>query len=216
MKRRGFWNGFVAGMAAVIGGSLLVARFRRGGLSRILRLEKSIQIAASVHDVWETWTDLDSLASMSSVIQQVHSFGDRSRWIVNVNGVPMQWEAEITQIIPYQAIGWKSISGPKHSGRITFTALGNDTVVHVQMNYAPPMRLLRRALAPFSGDIEGYIEQALREFKAGLEKRGGPAQTEPGTRRETGTYGAGPELLTETQRTRFGGAEATQPPGAKR
>jgi len=219
---RGFWSGFAAGTAAVIGTGLIVGRLRRGGASRILRLEKSIQIGAPVHDVWEAWIDVDSLAALSATIQQVRSFGNRSRWTVSINGVPMRWEAEITQVIPYQAIGWKSVSGPKHSGRISFTALGNDTLLHVQMNYAPPMRLLRQALAPFSGEIEGYIEQALREIKAGIEERANSSahHMAEGPGHATGTYGSGPELLTETQKTRFGGPptplEGTRPPEAKR
>jgi uncharacterized membrane protein len=221
MDNKIFWSGFACGAGAVIGGGLIAGRVRRGGASRILRLEKSIQIACPVHDVWETWGDLDSLAAMSDSIGRVRSFGDRSRWTVNVNGVPVEWEAEITQIIPYQAIGWKSVSGPKHSGRVTFSPLENDTLVHVQMNYAPPARFLRRALAPFSGDLEGYIEQVLRDFKAALEKQRGQGQSgQPNASRATGTHGSGPELLRETQKTRFGAPsiplESPQPPEAKR
>ena len=220
MHQRGFWSGFAAGAATVVGSGIIIDRLRRGGASRILRLEKSIQIAAPVHDVWEAWTDLDALPAMSSAIQQVRTFGDRSRWTVKVNGVPVQWEAEMTQIIPYQAIGWKSVGGPKHTGRVTFSSLGNDTLIHVQMNYAPPARLLRRALAPFSGDLEGYIEQTLRDVKAALEKR---AKSEPHRVAQTpasatGTYGPGPELLSEKQNARFGAASTPVefPPEAKR
>lgn len=176
MKRGKFWMGVAAGAAAVVGSSVIAGRLRRGGSSRILRLEKSIQIASPVHDVWETWSDLDSLGAMSETVTQVRSFGDRSRWTVNVNGVPVEWEAEITQVVPYQAIGWKSVSGPKHSGRITFGEVGSDTLLHVQMNYAPPARFLRRMMSPFSGDIEGYIEKVLREVKAGLESRSAKKQ----------------------------------------
>ena len=219
MERGSFWTGFACGAGAVIGTGLLAGRLRRGGASRILRLEKSIQIARSVPDVWETWSDLDALAALSPAIRQVRSFGDRSHWTVHVNGVPFEWEAEITQILPYQAIGWKSVSGPKHSGRVTFSELGGDTLVHVQMNYAPPMRLLRGALSRFSGDLEGYIERALREIKARLEqkKKTGGDNVDA---RATGTYGPGPELLTERQNTRFGSpstpVEYTAPPDAKR
>lgn len=170
MKRGNFWAGIAVGAAAVVGGSWIAGRLRRGGASRILRLEKSIQIASPLHDVWETWNDFEALTAMSDSIREVRTFGDRSRWTVNLDGVPVEWEAQITQIVPYQAIGWKSVSGPKHTGRITFSELGNDTLLHVQMNYAPPARFLRHVLSPFSGDIEGYIEKVLREVKAELER----------------------------------------------
>ena len=218
-SRWNFWSGFAMGAATVVGGSMLATRLQRGGSSRILRLEKSIQIASSVHDVWETWNDLEALSAMSDSIRQVRTFGDRSRWTADVNGVPVEWEAEITQIAPYQAIGWKSVTGPQHSGRVTFSQIGNDTLVHVQMNYAPPVRLLRRFLAPFSGDLEGYVEKVLREVKAGLESRGGSRRNGLNEVQATGTYGPGPELLTDKQNTRFGGPpmpmESTRPPRAK-
>lgn len=217
--RGNFWSGFAVGAATVVGGSVFAMRLQRGGSSRILRLEKSIQIASSVHDVWETWSDLHALSAMSDSIRQVRAFGDRSRWTADVNGVPVEWEAEITQVAPYQAIGWKSVTGPKHSGRVTFSQIGNDTLVHVRMNYAPPVRLLRRFLAPFSGDLEGYVEKVLREVKAGLESRGSSGNNVLNEAQATGTYGPGPELLTDKQNTRFGGPttpmESTRPPRAK-
>jgi uncharacterized membrane protein len=218
MRRATFWTGFACGVTAAIGGSLIAGSFRRGGASRILRLEKSIQIACPVDRVFANWSDFDTLAGLSDSIRQVRVFGDHSRLRVKVKGMPIQWEAEITQIIPDQEIAWKSVSGPKHSGRVTFSPIGNDTLVHVHMNYAPPLRILRRALAPFSGDLEGYIEQVLREFKAGLEHQG--ARTKSGeveAARATGTQGAGPELLREKQQ--FGAPstpmESTRPPEAK-
>lgn len=171
MRNRDFWSGFVCGAVAVGAGGLWIERSRRGGASRILRLEKSIQIASPLVDVWETWNDFDTLTAMSDSIQQVRTFGDRSRWMVIVNGVPLQWEAEITQVVPYQALAWKSVSGLKHSGRVAFTQIGDDTLVHIQMNYVPSTRFFRPLLSPFAGDIEAYVERVLREFKAGLEKQ---------------------------------------------
>ena len=97
------------------------------------------------------------------------------------------------------------MSGPKHSGRIHFSQVGCDTLVHVQMNYAPPARFLRRVLSPFSGDLEGYIEKVLREAKAGLEEQSAAQRSGLNEAHATGTYGPGPELLTEKQNTRFGG-----------
>jgi len=214
MKRRNFWIGFAWGAAAVAGGAWATARMRRGGKSRILRLEKSIQIASPLVEVWETWSDLDALAAMTGSIEHVRTFGDRSRWRVNVNGVPIEWEAEITQVVPYQAIGWKSVSGPQHSGRVTFSSIANDTLVHVHMNYAPPLRFLRPMLSPFTGELEGHIERALRQFKDSMEKKDDGTVRSKGA---TGTYG--PELLTSTQQTRFGGpstpVESVRPPEAK-
>lgn len=224
MEQRDFWIGFASGAAAAIGGALLADNLRKGGGSRILRLEKSLQIARPPAEVFDVWSDFEELAKYTDLLGSVRSSGHRSHWCANVLGMPVEWDAELTQIIPNQAIGWKSVSGPKHSGRVTFSPLGSDTLVHVQMNYAPPVRLLKRALSPFTGDVEGYIERALREVKAALEKRpstsAGEKQRHDAMGRATGTYGPGPELVAEQQNPKFGSpatpVEYTAPPEAKR
>jgi uncharacterized membrane protein len=220
MRARSFWTGFAWGAAAVAGTGLAVTTLRRKGGSRILRLEKSIQIAKPLHDVFDVWSNPEDLSRLSGMIARVRTYGNRSRWIVVVNGVPVEWESEITQFVPYQAIGWKSLCGPKHTGRVTFSQIGEDTLVHVHMNYAPPMRLFRPLLSPFTGNLEGYIEQALREIKSALENRSGSRRDQRDEARSTGTYGPGPELLTEKQNTKYGAPSApveyTAPPEAKR
>ena len=203
---------------------MIAGRLQRGGASRILRLEKSIQIARPSAEVFDAWVDIEQLPTMVEALESVSSIGHRSHWNALVKGMPVQWDAELTQLIPNQSIGWKSVSGPKHSGRITFSPLGNDTLVHVQMNYVPPARFLRRALAPLSGDFEGYIEQALRDVKAYLENQPRSAATQRSSQdalgRATGTYGPGPELVAEQQNPKFGTVstpvEYTVPPEAKR
>ena len=197
---------------------------RGGSGSRYSAPEKSIQIARPPAEVFDAWSDLEQLPMMIEALDSVSSIGNRSHWNVRVIGRKLQWNAELTQLIPNEAMGWKSVDGPKHSGRVTFSPLGNDTLVHVQMNYVPPARILRRALSPFSGDLEGYIEQALREVKAYLENRPKSAVTEryrqDALGRATGTHGPGPELVADQQNPKFGTpstpVEYTAPTEAKR
>jgi uncharacterized membrane protein len=224
VRQRDFWIGFTWGATTAVGGALLASYVGRGGNSRILRLEKSIQIARLPAEVFDAWSDLEQLPMMVEALDSVSSIGNRSHWNARVMGRKLQWNAELTQLITNEAMGWKSVDGPKHSGRVTFSPIANDTLVHVQMNYAPAARLLRRALSPFVGDLEGFIEQALRDVKAYLENRPRSAATERKTQdalgRATGTYGPGPELLTEQQNPKFGTpstpVEYTAPPEAKR
>jgi uncharacterized membrane protein len=230
MEQRSFWGGFVAGAGAVAGTWAALQYGRRGGDSRIVRLEKSVQIGRPLEDVFEAWSDLRMIPQYVSSVKNVRVLGTRTHWRVDINGAPFEWDAEITQFIPGQAIGWKSLAGPKHSGRITFSRIGNDCIVHVHMNYAPGSRLLRPMFASFAGEIEGFIEQALREFKASMEA-GGPSirrdqntATPTGAPRNnenpascTGTYG--PELVAGHENKRFGEpstpVEYTRPPEAK-
>ena len=217
-----FWNGFAAGAAAGSAGTLgvlLALNFAgRAGLGRVVRLEKSIQIGSPVEDVFRGWLDLERLPQLSDVIEQITRDGDYSHWRVNVEGKQFEWEAKIEQFILNQAIGWKSIEGVKHSGRITFSPLGTDTMVYVTMNYSPPIRLLTPFASSLAARVEETMEKVLRDFKAALEMRTRhrhPAESVQGT----GTFGPGPELATSTQHNRFGGqpnaVDYTRPPEAK-
>jgi uncharacterized membrane protein len=183
--------------------------------SRIVRFETSIQIGRQVNDVFGAWSNFDRLPELLDVVREVQSSGNSSHWRVNVDGKDFEWDAETTQFIPNESIGWKSVSGPKHTGRVTFASVGDDTLMHVTINYAPPLGRFGRLLSPMTEHIEAYVHDALRDFKAALEggrSISGPAQA---TWREqaddrakaTGTYGA----TTENQRT----VEYNRPPEAR-
>ena len=215
MATRRFWRGFAAGAIAGAGGfaavTFLIRALVRGRTSGpVVRLEKSIQIGRPVPEVFRSWSDLNYLAEVSDIISDVHVSGRNSHWRVNVDGRTAEWDAKIEQFIPDQAIGWKSLSGPRHTGRITFSPIGEDTLIQVTMNYAPP-RIARPFAAPLADPLEGYIERVMRDFKAALEGKGqegrkppirGMREVGPGIRmtqtdaaRGTGTFGSVPEAV---------------------
>lgn len=203
MSQKRFWGGVAVGIGSTVGIFWALGLVGRGGNRRIVRLEKSIQIGRPVHEVFQAWQRIERIPQYCRYITHVRSSGDFSVWTANIGGNVFRWEAELTQVIPDQVIGWKSINGTQHSGRITFSPIGADTLVHVQMNYAPTNWLLRPFVVTVSGQIEGYIEQALRDFKLELE-----AEDIPQTEQATGTYGpANPAYGSPMQKT----VEFTQP-----
>ena len=236
MGRKRYWKGFISGLAVGGGASLaswLAARTVRGRQhEKIVRLEKSVQIGRPVQEVFRAWSNFEQLPSLLRMIEDVQVRGNLSHWVLRINGRRVAWEAELTQQVENRALGWKSRSGPKHTGRIDFSPIADDTLVHVVMNYAPPLGSFGRNLAEQSGLVEAQIEQALRDFKAALEGKGqergaeerGPARRIPGDvlagqqGRATGTYGSG-ELSGHTQTSRFGGepnpVEYTRSPVSK-
>jgi uncharacterized membrane protein len=175
MGRQSFWSGFAMGAAlgtlAGVSGMLVLRRSISGTHHHILRLEKSINIGRPAHTVFDAWCDFERIPQLINWVENVERFGRRSRWTVNIDGRHFRWDARITQVVPGQSIGWKSVSGPRHTGRISFAPLGNQTLVHVTMNYAPPLGEFSSML-PIDQHLEDWIERGLREFKAALESRG--------------------------------------------
>jgi len=218
-----FWSGFATG--ALIGAATAVAGYMISGAlrgsrdSRVVRFENSLQIGRPLKEVFAAWSDFDRLPELLNVVKEVDSSGSTSRWRVNVDGKDFEWDAETTQFIPNESIGWKSVSGPKHTGRVTFAPVGNDTLMHVTINYAPPLGRFGGLLSPMTEHIEGYINDALRDFKAALEGGSSTGRTEPqqaGRRQQaddrakaTGTFG--PKGSADNPRT----VEYTRPPEAR-
>jgi len=208
MARNGnFWSAFGAGAAVGAGAVLLPQLVGKAGASRIIRLEKSIQIGRPSDEVFNAWVHWERLSSASDNICEIRNHRDHSHWRVKVADSTIEWKARTEQFVQNQAIGWKSVSGPKHTGRITFAPIGNDTVVHITMNYVPPMRFMRPLMSTLTGHMEGLIEKVLREFKASVEsgsvrtgvREPGPALQMPAT----GTFGAEPRAVD----SRFGGMD---------
>ena len=207
MRRRNyFWAGFAAGatsgVAALLGVNALLSAHQK----RILRLERSLQIGKPIGEVFDAWTQLERLPAMSPLIRDVEVHGRRSRWVARLDGKEFEWVAELVQLIPGQAIGWKSVRGPKHTGRITFAPINDNTLVQVTMNYAPPLGIFSRAFAPLSEHLDSYVDQVLRDFKATLEGKGQEREVTPGEL-ATGTLGPATSGLQQAQATRFGGVE---------
>jgi uncharacterized membrane protein len=179
-RDKNYWGGFAAGAAIGTGAAVaavLIANMTGKKDSRVVRLEDSVQIGRHVEDVFRAWMDLESLPEYMEYVNSVRKYGNVSHWDVTVDGKDFKWKAETTQLVPNESIGWKSLSGPKHTGRITFAPLGEDTLVHVTMNYVPANGLFSRFVSPFADHLESYINQSLREFKASLEGHAGEKTT---------------------------------------
>lgn len=169
MSQKSFWSGVAVGSGAALA---LVARAeRRGSVSHrgVIRVERSVQIGADLGAIFRAWAHFERIPQYCRFITHVHATApDRHEWTANVDGRILHWESEITQVIPNQVIGWKSVSGPKHTGRIFFAPIGRDTLVHVHMNYEPTF-LERSMMSSLEIRIQDYVEAALRDFKAEME-----------------------------------------------
>jgi uncharacterized membrane protein len=224
---RGFGLGVLVGVGASAAVCLIPELIGRARNSHIIRLQKSIQIGAPVKEVFDSWLNVQNLPRVSDDVREVQHHGAMTHWKVGMGAANLEWDARIEQLIPNEAIGWKSLNGPKHTGRITFSPIGNDTLIQVTMNYAPPLRLFLPFVAPMTGRIEGFIERVLRDFKAAAEGRGPGRQRMPSERVGPGTSTAqhniaratGTGDITPDTVDRFGNrvnpVEYTRPPEAK-
>jgi uncharacterized membrane protein len=174
MAKSGNWPAFAAGAAfgalAMTGALWYKTKdeFGESNDSRVVHIERSVNIGRPVATLFSTWLNLERIPQLISMVKKAERFGTGSHWSVNVDGHDLEWDAQTTQVIFNESIGWKSLSGPRHSGRISFSPLGDQTVVHVMMSYAP-RAATTNSLAGIETNLEQWIERGLREFKASME-----------------------------------------------
>lgn len=186
-SKTGYWPAFTAGAAfgALAMAGLLSYRRNAVGDGRVIHIERSVNIGRPVEALFSVWQNVERMPQLIGSIRKIERFGAVSRWLANIDGSDVEWDAQVTQLIFNESIGWKSVNGPKHSGRISFSPLGDQTIVHVMMSYAP--RTVHAALGAGPGaNLEHWIDRGLREFKASMEDDS--LRREPLAR--TGTTGA--------------------------
>jgi uncharacterized membrane protein len=146
-----------------------------GAGRRAVEVQKTININAPVEKVFDFWTHYGNFPHFMSNVREVRDHGNgRSHWVVaGPAGIPVSWEAEITQYEPNRILAWKSIerSIVENAGIIHFQP--NDrggTRVHIQLAYNPPGGALGHALARvFGADPKSEMDSDLVRVKTMLE-----------------------------------------------
>jgi uncharacterized membrane protein len=177
-------RGPVALALSLLGGGLLLrtATNRQlgslagvGAHCRDIEVQKSITIRAPVARVFDFWTRIRNFPSFMSRVREVQEIDDsRSYWRVEgPAGLPVEWTAEITRVVPQKSIEWRcdDRAAVKHSGRVRFEPDGeNATRVHVQLRYFPPAGAVGHVVATlFGADPKSGLDADLMRMKSMLE-----------------------------------------------
>src|SRR5579875_447866 len=145
-------------------------------VSRMSHLEKSIVINVPVRVAYNQWTQFEEFRYFMEGVIDVQQLDDRHlHWRTNVGGMEKEFDAEITEQLPDQRIAWKSISGSRHSGVVTFHRLDdNRSKLTVQMEVEPDGVV--ETVGDWIGVVSSQVTEDLEKFKEFIETR----QTETG------------------------------------
>lgn len=181
----GVLKGGVRGTAAGMAGAGLVARsltnmefkqlFGTQPGYGLIDVHKTINIMAPVEKVYEFWCDYENFPRFMSHLKEVREMAPgRSHWIASGPvGSTLEWDAEITQVIPKQLLAWRSIPGSavENTGSVRFDQNGNGgTRLTVQVSYQPPAGAIGHAFAKlFGSDPKQAMDDDLIRLKSLLE-----------------------------------------------
>jgi uncharacterized membrane protein len=163
------------GVVAALGaGALLVSALtkRTSASGSASSVEESIELNVPVSTAYNQWTQFEEFPRFMGSVQEVRQLDDTHlHWRASVAGKPKEWDAEITEQIPDERIAWRSTSGVKNAGVVTFHKISDSrTKVMLQMDYDP------ETLGEKIGDTLGGVKLAakgnLKRFKRLVEERG--------------------------------------------
>ena len=136
--------------------------------------EKSIEVNVPISTAYNQWTQFETFPRFMENIEEVRQLDDRRlHWRAKLAGKEVEWDAEITEQIPDERVAWRSTSGARNAGVVTFHRLDeNVTKVMLQLETEPEeMGLLEKV-----GDVLGLgtrsAENDLKRFKEFIESQG--------------------------------------------
>lgn len=134
--------------------------------------EQSIDVNVPVRTSYNQWTQFEMFPHFMDGVKEVKQISDTQlHWVAEIAGSEQEWDAEITEQTPDQRIAWKSISGAKHAGVVTFHHIDDNlTRVMLQIDYDPKGFIENVGAA--LGIVESRMAGDLKRFKHFIESSG--------------------------------------------
>jgi uncharacterized membrane protein len=146
-----------------------------GGDYAGIDLQKTIVVAVPLDRVWDLWSHFENFPRFMAHVREVQKIDDvRSRWVAaGPAGVPVEWEAVVTEWVPNQQIAWKSVEGSVLDmvGSVRFQPVDNGTRIDIRLSYTPPAGALGHAVASlFGADPKHAMDEDMVRLKSLLEE----------------------------------------------
>jgi uncharacterized membrane protein len=135
-------------------------------------IEQSIEVEVPVRTAYNQWTQFEQFPRFMEGVEEVRQLTDtRLHWVAKIAGARREWDAEITEQTPDQRVAWKSVSGTKNDGVVTFHRIADGrTRVMLQLDFDP------EGLVEKAGDALGIVRARthddLERFRDFIEDRG--------------------------------------------
>ena len=136
------------------------------------RIEKEIDVNVPVSVAYNQWTQFEEFPTFMEGVKAVRQLDDRHLlWHAEILGKDETWEAEITEQIPDRRIAWRSTTGARNAGIVTFQPMGEGaTKILLTIEYEPEGATER--VGDWLGIVSQRVEGDLRRFKEAIERSG--------------------------------------------
>jgi uncharacterized membrane protein len=149
--------------------------FREDQFSENDRKHVAVTVGVPPEVAYLFFRDFENLPLFMKDLKSVEILSKtKSHWTVEVKGIKVEWDAEITDERPGEMISWQSVEGSQveTSGTIWFSPAPQDlgTVIRLDLDYKIPGGKLTELLTKLSGeDPKSLAFTNLRRLKCYLE-----------------------------------------------
>jgi uncharacterized membrane protein len=134
--------------------------------------QESVDVAVPVRTAYNQWTQFEEFPRFMDGVEAVTQLDDTHlHWKTKIGGVEREFDAEITEQKPDDRIAWRTISGTRQAGVVTFHRLDDGhTRVMLQLEMEP------EGVVETVGDSLGLVgrraKHDMEHFKDFIEERG--------------------------------------------
>jgi uncharacterized membrane protein len=138
------------------------------------KIAESIDVDVPVRVAYDQWTQFEDFPRFMDGVKRVQQLDDTTlEWTADINGLERSWRAEIIEQEPDRVVAWRSTSGARNDGRVTFEpSAASRTRATLELDVEPGDAVEK------AGDRLGFVERQvegdLRRFKEFIESRGTP------------------------------------------
>ncbi len=135
-------------------------------------ITRSIEVDVPVSTAYNQWTQFEEFPRFMEGVERVEQLDDeRLFWRAEIGGMTREWHAEIVEQEPDRTIAWRSTSGARNAGRVSFTPLGASRCrVELELEYEPEGAAEK--VGDWLGVVSSRVEGDLERFRDFISSRG--------------------------------------------
>jgi uncharacterized membrane protein len=147
-----------------------------GNGAHCVELHKTICIQAPAEEIFGYFSDASKLPRFMAHLKEVRNLGGgKFHWTAEgPAGIPVSWDAEVTESISNKLVAWRSVPGStvETEGVVRFEPHGNGgTRVTIHMTYKPPAGVLGHCItALFGANPKSEIDDDMVRLKSLMER----------------------------------------------
>src|SRR5262249_30871738 len=129
-------------------------------------------VGVPLSTAYNQWTQFEEFPRFMEGVESIRQLDDcRLHWRADVAGKTVEWQAKISEQIPDVRVSWRSVSGARNAGTVSFDRLGDrSTRITLELEYEPEG--LVEDIGDFLGLVSRRAKGDLARFKEFIEKRG--------------------------------------------